>query len=264
MNPSRATMSASLLTPASFGTRAALRHSNVIDAFVHHATLRSSAIAARNFNSSSGTAEEITYGELSKRSAALARRLQRMGVSPGARVPLVAKRGIDLLVGILAILSCGAQYVPLDGSVVPESTLQTVIEQAGGQECTVVALSCTAHRINAATVANVICVDDRSDGDEEVDVEKQGLALPNYATAQSGCYVIYTSGNSSLFIVTLFFVSLLTCRLGTTGPSKGVDVTHQNVCNLICLEPGNLGIMEGTRVGQVLNISFDMGLFSSR
>lgn len=40
---------------------------------------------------------------------------------------------------------------------------------------------------------------------------------------------------------------------------KGVDVTHGNVVNLICSYPGNLGIHQGVRVGQVLNIGFDMG-----
>ncbi|KAF7550327.1 hypothetical protein G7Z17_g5803 [Cylindrodendrum hubeiense] len=53
-----------------------------------------------------------------------------------------------------------------------------------------------------------------------------------------GCYVIYTSG--------------------TSGTPKGVDVTHRNVTNLICQSPGDLGITPGTRVGQVLSISFDM------
>lgn len=46
---------------------------------------------------------------------------------------------------------------------------------------------------------------------------------------------------------------------GTTGTPKGVDVTHRNVTNLVCLNPGNLDISPGTRVGQVLNIGFDMG-----
>ncbi len=48
-------------------------------------------------------------------------------------------------------------------------------------------------------------------------------------------------------------------RTGTTGTPKGVDVTHSNVTNLVCLSPGNLGIRPGIKVGQVLNISFDMG-----
>ena len=46
---------------------------------------------------------------------------------------------------------------------------------------------------------------------------------------------------------------------GTTGRPKGVDVTHGNVANLVCSEPGSLGIQPGVRVGHVLSISFDMG-----
>lgn len=37
-------------------------------------------------------------------------------------------------------------------------------------------------------------------------------------------------------------------------------MTHKNVANLVCMSPGNLGIRPGNRVGQVLNISFDMGM----
>lgn len=37
-------------------------------------------------------------------------------------------------------------------------------------------------------------------------------------------------------------------------------MTHKNVANLVCMSPGNLGIQPGNRVGQVLNISFDMGM----
>lgn len=48
-------------------------------------------------------------------------------------------------------------------------------------------------------------------------------------------------------------------KIGTTGKPKGVDVTHDNVTNLVCLYPGNLGVRRGTLVGQVLNVSFDMG-----
>lgn len=35
-------------------------------------------------------------------------------------------------------------------------------------------------------------------------------------------------------------------------------VSHFNVCNLLCLSPGNLGIRPGTRVAQLLNVAFDM------
>lgn len=51
----------------------------------------------------------------------------------------------------------------------------------------------------------------------------------------------------------------LTVSQGTTGKPKGVDVTHKNVANLVCLSPGGLGVRPGMKVGQILNISFDMG-----
>lgn len=39
---------------------------------------------------------------------------------------------------------------------------------------------------------------------------------------------------------------------------KGVDVAHGNVTNTLCLAPANLQIGPGSRVCQVLNVSFDM------
>jgi hypothetical protein len=38
-----------------------------------------------------------------------------------------------------------------------------------------------------------------------------------------------------------------------------VDVSHGNVTNALLLNPGKLNIAPGTKVGQVLNVSFDMG-----
>ena len=63
------------------------------------------------------------------------------------------------------------------------------------------------------------------------------------------------------------FVTVKQCQrvpqIGTTGKPKGVDVTHGNVTNLVCNYPGNLGIGPGTRVGHLLNVSFDMGKYTA-
>lgn len=68
----------------------------------------------------------------------------------------------------------------------------------------------------------------------------------------------------NVWLVPFFLVAMLIPPLlGTTGTPKGVDVTHRNVCNLVCVGPGDLGITSGSRVGQVLNVSFDMGKSSS-
>jgi non-ribosomal peptide synthetase component F len=46
---------------------------------------------------------------------------------------------------------------------------------------------------------------------------------------------------------------------GSTGTPKGVDVSHANVTNALLLEPANLGIKNGSKVGSVLSVAFDMG-----
>ncbi|KAJ0301778.1 hypothetical protein Brms1b_012331 [Colletotrichum noveboracense] len=221
--------------PLSFtqGPRITANYPTVTAAFYHHAETQPDVTAGRDL--SAPQIREITYGELARRANQLSRKLTKLGVRPGDRVPLVVKRGIDMLVGIVAILSCGAQYVPLDGGVVPDSTLRFVLEQAGGKH--VLCLNSTKHRFETLGVpCETLVIDEEREKDPE---HAQILPYQDLAETHHGCYVIYTSG--------------------TTGTPKGVDVTHKNVTNLVCLSPGNLGISAGTRVGQVLNISFDMG-----
>ncbi|VZI11593.1 unnamed protein product [Fusarium fujikuroi] len=200
----------------------------VTSAFYHHARASPDTIALRDL---SGSLKELTYGQLAKQAQELAAELIARGVCPDSRVPLVAKRGLDMIIGIWAILSCGAQYVPLDGGVVPDKTIRRVLEQAGGG--VVLCLSSTKHRITSQHPNQTVVVIDEIKArpvEEDVHVD--------LATPDSGCYVIYTSG--------------------TTGEPKGVDIIHRNVANLVCLAPGNLGVQTGTCVGSVLNISFDM------
>ncbi|TDZ17472.1 Adenylate-forming reductase [Colletotrichum orbiculare MAFF 240422] len=218
--------------PFTQGQQIKASFSTVTAAFYHYAATIPDVTAARDL--ASPQAREITYGELAQRANQLSRKLTSLGVRPGDRVPLVVKRGIDMLVGILAILSSGAQYVPLDGGVVPDSTLRFVLEQAGGRH--VLCLNSTKHRFETlGSPCEIVLIDDERDQSSK---DSRILAHQDLAETDHGCYVIYTSG--------------------TTGTPKGVDVTHKNVTNLVCLSPGNLGISAGTRTGQVLNISFDM------
>lgn len=220
--------------PKSFthGPRVACPFPTIVAAFNYHASSNPNLIAARDLTGSSP--REINYEQLARKARILSRRLVEAGVRPGDRVPLVVKRGIDMLIGILAILSSGASYVPLDGGVVPDSTIQLVLEQAGSDFA--LCLRSTERRLrNLNRPCTLIVIDENSDSTE---LNGNLGSLPDLATPESGCYVIYTSG--------------------TTGKPKGVDVTHKNVTNLVCLAPGNLGIQPGVKVGSLLNISFDM------
>lgn len=174
--------------PVSFtrGTCSQPSFSTVTEAFFHHAATQPSAIAARDLSAEPPV--EISYGELASQATRLARRLQSLGVLPGDRVPLVVKRGVGMLVGIISILSCGAQYVPLDGGVVADETLRFVLKQTGGKLA--VSSKSTAHRLDNTGVSNVVVVEDEHDVDEKVDF------VP-FSRPEAGCYVIYTSGKSS-------------------------------------------------------------------
>ncbi|RYO98998.1 hypothetical protein DL766_000429 [Monosporascus sp. MC13-8B] len=231
--------SASRRVPESFtrGPRMAPRFATVTAAFYHHAKTQPGEIAARDLSTS--PAREITYASLAHRAIKLSRQLRSVGVTPGDKVPLVVKRGIEMLVGAVAILTCGAQYVPMDGGVVPDSALKTVLKQTAAK--VVLCLNSTKHRLDGVQAPCEVLVVEETDGHA---IEPQSLPVyDDLAESHHGCYIIFTSG--------------------TTGTPKGVDVTHKNVANLICSAPGNLGIKRGTKVGQVLNISFDMAAWET-
>lgn len=56
----------------------------------------------------------LSYRELDERSGRLARHLRSVGVGPGDLVPLALPRSMELIVAMVAVLRCGAAYVPID------------------------------------------------------------------------------------------------------------------------------------------------------
>jgi amino acid adenylation domain-containing protein len=70
----------------------------------------------------------VTYGELDRIADAWAARLAATGVGPGASVPIVLGKGVDLIATLLAALKTGAAYALLDRGWPAEQT-RAVIEQ---------------------------------------------------------------------------------------------------------------------------------------
>ncbi|KAL4805389.1 hypothetical protein BDV18DRAFT_140810 [Aspergillus unguis] len=225
-----------LFTRFGIGEKSHIPFQTVHEAFIHHATANPSTTALLDL--STGSPREVTYGELLRQSQFIAHQLRLNGLRPSDRVLLLVKRSAEMVAGILGILTAGAQYIPMDGSVVPDNTLQHAISQSG--VTLAVCMRPFSQRLSScATLSSFIVLEDL--------LQTQVYAAfgldPNLTLcdgdANSGCYVIYTSG--------------------TTGVPKGVDVTHRNVTNILCQSPGNLGMTKGSKVGQVLSVSFDMG-----
>jgi len=165
----------------------------------------------------------LTYSELDRRAEQLAARLIALGVRPGDRVGLFLTRSAQMVVGILAVLKAGAAYVPQDIRITPPHHLHHVVRTAGIR----VILTTDDHEI-PAELGLVVSIDTTADEVVPPRAERSGDAA----------MVIFTSG--------------------TTGQPNGVQVTHANLCNLLLTEPGSLRIQPGDRVGQLLNIAFDM------
>ncbi|MCG6573279.1 non-ribosomal peptide synthetase, partial [Pseudomonas sp. AF32] len=58
--------------------------------------------------------QHLNYRELNERANRLAHYLRKQGVQPDSRVAICVERGLDMVVGLLAILKAGGGYVPLD------------------------------------------------------------------------------------------------------------------------------------------------------
>ncbi|MFJ4143005.1 condensation domain-containing protein, partial [Pseudomonas sp. NPDC089734] len=58
--------------------------------------------------------QRLSYRELNRQANALAHHLIGLGVRPDDRVAVVARRSLDTLVGLLAVLKAGVGYVPVD------------------------------------------------------------------------------------------------------------------------------------------------------
>ncbi|TDL22237.1 nonribosomal peptide synthetase 12 [Rickenella mellea] len=212
-----------------FGAVEAAPFGCVHHAFEHHAKLYPSSVAVEHLG------HKITYAELDRKANCLAHQLRSLGVQPGSRICLLVQRSIAMVIGIVAILKAGGQYVPLDGGIVTQSTLEYVIEDSGA--AVVVVLQEYAERV--AHMSGLITVVLERYIEATCNLAGMGCAKPlDLSTPDDGVYVIYTSG--------------------TTGKPKGVDVLHSNVTNLVCLAPGNVGMAPGRRVAQLLNVAFDM------
>ena len=156
--------------------------------------------------------EHLTYGELNRRANRLAHHLRRLGVRPDDRVALCLDRGLDMIVGILAVLKAGGGYVPLDPAH-PAERLRFIlgdIWDGAGAGGVLVTQRAMLDRLPEHG-ATVVLVEDEP---EEPDSNPEPCSDPELAGGpQRLAYVIYTSGS--------------------TGQPKGVLVEHRQVVRLL-------------------------------
>ena len=170
----------------------------------------------------------LTYAELNRQANALAHHLIGLGVKPDDRVAIVARRGLDTLVGLVAILKAGAGYVPIDPAH-PAERLNYLLDDSAP-----VAVLTQSHLRERLPALNVPVLD--LDHCTWPLTATQNPQVPGLSTAHLA-YVIYTSGS--------------------TGLPKGVMVEHHTLSNLVDWHCTAFDLCAGRHTSSLAGFGFD-------
>jgi amino acid adenylation domain-containing protein len=190
-----------------------------------------------------GTAA-LSYGELARRSAALALTLRRLGVGPDVLVGVCAERSLELVVALVAVLRAGGAYVPLDPSY-PEERLRFMVADAAApvllvQERLAGALPAAGARVVLLEDGGAVRGDRADGGAGELPGVPDGPDDPNWGDAALA-YVIYTSGS--------------------TGRPKGAGNAHRGIVNRLLWMQETFGLDGSDAVLQKTPVSFDVSVW---
>jgi amino acid adenylation domain-containing protein len=179
----------------------------------------------------------LTYAELDSRSDALARALVRLGAGPEVPVAVLAERGPELIVALLAILRAGGAYLPLDPAW-PPARLAWMLDDAGaavllaGDSFGATVRALPPHRAVVLGLETALAAAGTAG--------PPGPPIGERASADHLAYLIYTSGS--------------------TGRPKGVAVPHRAVLRLV-LGTDYVRLGPGDRIAQASTAAFDAATF---
>ncbi len=155
----------------------------------------------------------LSYRELERRAARVARKLRARGVGPDVLVAIRTERSLSILVGILAILKAGGAYLPLDPAYPKDRALFMLGDSRVG---VVVTEAAFAADFESSGLEMVFLDDADANADADAEANAETDAGQDQDDGGAGpdnlAYVIYTSGS--------------------TGKPKGVRITHRNVTRL--------------------------------
>ena len=176
-----------------------------------------------------GGRESLTYRELLDRAGRLARHLRSLGAGPEVQIGLCLERDADLPVALLAVLSAGAAYLPLDPDY-PRQRLAFMLEDS--RVPLLIAHPATAAALPEHGARVVLLEEGWPDRLAPGAWESPAADLDQLA------YMIYTSGS--------------------TGRPKGVQVPHGALANFLAAMADRPGLAAADRLLAVTSLSFDI------
>ncbi|MET7484926.1 amino acid adenylation domain-containing protein [Streptomyces sp. NPDC005538] len=175
----------------------------------------------------------LSYAELTGRADRLAHELRESGAGAESVVAVCLDRVPELIVTLLAVLSSGAAFLPLDPAT-PRQRMVALVEETGSRlivsspERAPMFAGCEARVVYAGTVGEPAT---RAPAEPP---EARGPRPDDLA------YVIYTSGS--------------------TGPPKGVMITHRSLSHSLTAVARAYELTPGDRVLHAAALGFDTSL----
>ncbi|MEK8072440.1 non-ribosomal peptide synthase/polyketide synthase [Rhodococcoides navarretei] len=178
--------------------------------------------------------DTLTYGEFQERVARLARFLIARGVGPESAVGIAARRSVELLVGIHAIIAAGGAYVPID----PDQPAERIAHVLGtAAPVCVLTTSRDSVEADGVEVLEIDTLDLSGFSDTPITDADRISAL----TPSNTAYVIFTSGS--------------------TGQPKGVAVTHEAIVNRLLWMQSEYELAADDVVLQKTPVTFDVSVW---
>ena len=176
----------------------------------------------------------LSYAELTGRADRLAHELQEAGVEAESVVTVCLDRVPDLVVALLAVLSSGGAFLPLDPAT-PRQRMAGLVGETGSR----LIVSTREHApMFAGCEARIIHADEPA---KQAPPEGPRPTQPAPGPRPDDlAYVIYTSGS--------------------TGPPKGVMITHRSLAHSLTAVARAYELTPGDRVLHTAALGFDTSL----
>ncbi|PIF30222.1 FkbM family methyltransferase/natural product biosynthesis luciferase-like monooxygenase protein [Flavobacterium sp. 9] len=144
------------------------------------------------------------YAQLGEKVDAIAGFLIDQGVQNGDKVGICLLRNFEMVATIFACFKLGAAYIPLDPVYSSERINQTINDAQ--PKCIVTLSALKELFLNGSSNEDFVYLD-------KVQAQKENQVIATNCSGNNVAYIIFTSG--------------------TTGKPKGIEVTHENLSNLL-------------------------------
>ncbi len=199
----------------------------------------------------------LSYRQLNANANQLARLLVRHGAGPESVVAVLLERSADLVTALLAVVKCGAAYLPVDpgypaeriaamlASARPACVLtSSTVKPLPAAAVPVISLDTAAAELSQLSAANLSAANLSAANLSAANLSAADLADADRTSPLQPAhpaYVIYTSGS--------------------TGQPKGVVITHAAIVNRLRWMQAEFGLHPEDRVLQKTPASFDVSVW---